>query len=73
MNGTGILGCVCLGLLIISCKPEVKEVADPQLIIDADLAFSEMSVADGISKAFLHYADSSAVIFRSRISLAEVA
>ena len=38
--------------------------ADPQVIIDADIAFSDMSQDEGISKAFLHYADSSAVIFR---------
>lgn len=58
---------LCL-LFWASCTTKEAEVADPQVIIDTDHAFSDMSEAEGVTKAFLHYADSSAVIFRNGLS-----
>lgn len=57
----------CL-LLFTACTTKVADTADPQVIIDTDHAFSDMSIAEGVTKAFLHYADSSAVIFRNGTS-----
>jgi len=58
---------ICI-LSFVSCTTKVTEVADPQVIIDTDHAFSDMSEAEGVTKAFLHYADSAAVIFRNGTS-----
>ena len=48
--------------LLSSCQ---RKEADPQVLIDTDLAFSEMSEAQGMSGAFIHYADTSVVMLRN--------
>jgi ketosteroid isomerase-like protein len=48
---------------IISCK-ERKPVANPQELIDADIAFSDYSVKYGIQKAFIEYAHDSVVLLK---------
>jgi ketosteroid isomerase-like protein len=49
--------------LLFSCS-EKKQVADPQVLIDADLAFSDYSVKYGIQKAFIEFADDSMVLLK---------
>jgi ketosteroid isomerase-like protein len=49
--------------LLFSCS-EKKQVADPQVLIDADLAFSDYSVKYGIQKAFIEFADDSVVLLK---------
>ena len=49
------------GLIFTSCNTETS---DPGILIDTDMAFSNMSEEEGMSKAFIHYADSAVVLFR---------
>jgi ketosteroid isomerase-like protein len=57
-------------LLVISCQnklPAIQETEkERQEILKADQDFSEMSVREGTSKAFLKYAASEAILLRER-------
>jgi len=48
-------------LFLFSCS-EKKPTANPQVLIDADIAFSDYSVQHGIQKAFIEFADDSLVL-----------
>ena len=50
---------------LFSCS-EKKPVADPQVLIDADSAFSDYSVTYGIQKAFIEFADDSVVLLKPK-------
>ena len=49
--------------LLLSCT-DVKPVANSQELIDADIAFSDYSVKNGIQKAFIEFADDSVVLLK---------
>lgn len=49
--------------VLFSCS-EKKPVADPQVLIDADIAFSDFSLKHGIQKAFIEFADDSVVLLK---------
>ena len=55
------------GITIFSCKNQrtVDVSKDAETIMNADRAFSDMSKEKGMRSAFLHYADSAAVLLRS--------
>lgn len=48
-----------------SCS-EKKPAADPKVLIDADSAFSDYSVAYGIQKAFIEFAGDSVVLLKPK-------
>lgn len=48
-------------LFLFSCA-EKKPVPNPQVLIDADIAFSDYSVQHGMQKAFIEFADDSLVL-----------
>jgi len=52
-----------LAVILFSCA-EKKPVFDPKELIDADIAFSDFSVKDGYQKAFIEFADDSAVLLK---------
>lgn len=56
---------VCLIFVLFSCS-ENKPVADPQVLADADLAFSDYSVRHGINKAFIEFAHDSVVLLKDK-------
>ena len=51
--------------VLFSCS-EKKPVADPQVLLDADNAFSDYSVKHGIQKAFIEFADDSVVLLKPK-------
>jgi len=51
--------------VMFSCS-EKKPVADPQVLIDADIAFSDYSVKYGIQKSFIEFADDSLVLLHDK-------
>jgi ketosteroid isomerase-like protein len=52
-------------LVFFSCS-ETKPVADPKVLLDADIAFSDYSVKYGIQKAFIEFADDSVVLLKPK-------
>jgi len=61
MKTTFLLGCIILVLL--SCS-EKKPAADPQVLKNADIAFSDYSVEHGLQKAFIEFAHDSVVLLK---------
>lgn len=59
-----ILSILCLLFLLFSCS-EKKPVADPQVLMDADSAFSDYSVKNGFQKAFIEFAHDSVVLLKA--------
>ena len=55
---------VWIFFILFACM-EKKPVADPQVLIDADLAFSDLSVNAGLHKAFIEFADDSVVLLKA--------
>ncbi len=55
---------VWIFFVLFACT-EKKPVADPQVLIDADLAFSDLSVNAGLQKAFIEFADDSVVLLKA--------
>ncbi len=53
-----------LVIFVLSSCSEKKPVADPQDLMDADIAFSDYSVKYGIQKAFIEFADDSVVLLK---------
>lgn len=51
--------------VLFSCS-EKRPVADPQVLIDADIAFSDYSVKHGIQKSFIEFADDSVVLLKPK-------
>ena len=51
-------------LALFSCS-EKKPVANPQVLMDADRAFSDYSVNHGMQKAFIEFAHDSVVLLKS--------
>lgn len=49
--------------VLFSCS-EKRPVADPHVLIDADIAFSDYSVKHGIQKSFIEFADDSVVLLK---------
>jgi ketosteroid isomerase-like protein len=49
--------------VLLSCS-EKKPIADPQVLKDADIAFSDYSVKHGFQKAFIEFADDSVVLLK---------
>ena len=49
--------------VLLSCA-EKKPTADPQVLKDADIAFSDYSVKHGFQKAFIEFADDSVVLLK---------
>jgi len=49
--------------VLFSCS-EKKPVADPTVLLDADIAFSDYSVKHGIQKAFIEFADDSVILLK---------
>jgi ketosteroid isomerase-like protein len=56
---------VLMILVLFSCS-EKKPAANPQVLIDADIAFSDYSVKHGIQKSFIEFADDSVVILKDK-------
>lgn len=54
---------LCLLFLLFSCG-ENRPAANPQELIDADIAFSDYSVKHGYHKAFIEFADDSVVLLK---------
>lgn len=59
-----ILSIATILLFLISCT-EKKPVADPNVLMKADIAFSDYSVKHGIQKAFIEFAHDSVVILKA--------
>ena len=51
--------------VLFSCS-EKKPVANPKVLLDADIAFSDYSVKHGIQKAFIEFADDSVVLLKPK-------
>jgi len=51
--------------VLFSCS-EKKPAADPTVLLDADIAFSDYSVKHGIQKAFIEFADDSVVLLKPK-------
>ncbi|ELR73062.1 Ketosteroid isomerase-like protein [Fulvivirga imtechensis AK7] len=64
LNNYRALTGMLLAWLLSACSQPEK--ADEQVLITADIAFSEMAATDGVGKAFIHYADSNAMIVHER-------
>lgn len=62
MKTTFLLGCIIF--LLVSCS-EKKTVADPNELIDADVAFSDYSVQHGLQAAFIEFAHDSVVLLKN--------
>lgn len=58
-----ILAFVLLMVMLFSCS-ENKQVIDPQVLIDADVAFSDCSARSGYQKAFIEFAGDSVVLLK---------
>ena len=58
-----ILSIVCIIFFLVSCS-EKKPVADPIVLMDADIAFSDYSVKNGYQKAFIEFAHDSVVLLK---------
>ncbi len=50
-------------LVLFSCS-EKRPVVDSQVLMDADIAFSDFSAKYGIQKAFIEFADDSVVLLK---------
>ena len=61
MKTTFLHGCIILVLLSCSGK---KPAADPKVLKDADIAFSDYSVTHGLQKAFIEFAHDSVVLLK---------
>jgi len=59
------LSLILVILILFSCT-EKKSVADPKVLLDADIAFSDYSVKQGIQKAFIEFADDSVVLLKPK-------
>jgi ketosteroid isomerase-like protein len=59
---------ICISILFIafSCSSKNYPAANPQAIMDADIAFSDMSKEKGMKAAFLQYIDENGVLLRQR-------
>ena len=51
--------------VLFSCS-EKKPVANPKVLLDADIAFSDYSVKHGIQKAFIEFAHDSVVLLKPK-------
>ena len=56
---------VLLIFVFFSCS-EKKPASNPQVLLDADIAFSDYSVKYGIQKSFIEFADDSVVILKDK-------
>lgn len=54
-----------LTFCLLSCTPK-KQVPDPQVLLDADLAFSDYSAKNGIHEAFIEFAHDSVVLLKPK-------
>lgn len=63
LNMKNILSIIYLLTLLVSCS-EKKLNADPQVLMEADLAFSDYSVQHGFQKAFVEFAHDSVVLLK---------
>lgn len=61
MGKSFLLGMIVFALF--SCA-EKKAVSDPQVLLDADRAFSDYSVQHGLQAAFIEFADDSVVLLK---------
>jgi ketosteroid isomerase-like protein len=59
-----ILSIVCLLILLVSCS-EKKPIADSDVLMEADIAFSDYSVDHGFQKAFVEFAHDSVVLLKT--------
>ena len=57
---------IIVSAVFISCKPKTKEakIISPEVMINADEAFSEMSRQSGMKKAFIEYIDNEGILLR---------
>jgi ketosteroid isomerase-like protein len=55
---------ILIVFVLLSCT-EKKPVANPKVLLDADIAFSDYSVKYGIQKAFIEFAHDSVVLLKS--------
>lgn len=58
-----VISFLTLALFLVSCS-ETKPTADPQVLLDADIAFSDYSVRHGIQKSFIEFAHDSVVLLK---------
>ena len=58
-----ILTIIYLLIFLVSCS-EKKPVADPQVLMEADIAFSDLSIKTGYQKAFIEFAHDSVVLLK---------
>ena len=56
---------ILIVVVLFSCI-EKKPVANPQVLLDVDIAFSDYSVKHGISKSFIEFADDSLVLLKDK-------
>jgi ketosteroid isomerase-like protein len=54
-----------LVFVLFSCS-EKKPVANPKVLLDADIAFSDYSVKHGMQKAFIEFAHDSVVLLKDK-------
>lgn len=57
------LAIILIIFVLFSCA-EKRPVADPQVLLDADIAFSDYSLKHGIQKSFIEFADDSVVLLK---------
>ena len=59
-----LLSIATILLLLAACNSEKKPVADPKVLMDADIAFSDYSAQNGLQKAFIEFAHDSVVLLK---------
>lgn len=59
-----LLSIAMLLLFMASCSSEKMPVADPQVLMDVDIAFSNYSLQNGLQKAFIEFAHDSVVLLK---------
>ncbi|MBC8004608.1 MAG: DUF4440 domain-containing protein [Verrucomicrobia bacterium] len=55
---------IILMLIFITSCTEKKPIADPRVLMDADIAFSNYSLQNGLQKAFIEFAHDSVVLLK---------
>jgi len=55
---------IILTLIFLTSCSEKKPAADPKVLMDADIAFSDYSAQNGLQKAFIEFAHDSVVLLK---------
>ena len=64
LNMKNILTIIFLLLLVSCSEKNPSPVVDPQVLMEADIAFSDLSIKTGYQKAFIEFAHDSVVLLK---------